>query len=322
MVIPVRNEVEGIEATLLSILRQDVSGHLEIIVADGMSDDGTRDVLDELRRRHPGLRVVDNPSGRTPAGLNIAMAASTGDVLVRCDGHAELDPGYIARAVSMLDMTGAANVGGVQRAKGHGSLQRAIAVSMSTVLGVGDARFHRGGKPGPVDTVYLGVFRRSVLEEVGTYDESLVRNQDYELNHRIRQAGHTVYFDPELQVTYRPRRTLGALASQYFQYGRWKRLVIGRNPGSLRWRQVVPPIFVVSLLVSIILVGLRSPVGLVVPVAYALGVALTVMWESVVRRDPAVALVAIVLPIMHVAWGSGFLLGRADADEPRVGAIG
>jgi succinoglycan biosynthesis protein ExoA len=318
VVMPVRNEADTIVAAVESIFAQEVDARLEVVVADAMSTDGTRDRLADLGRRFPQLVVVDNHEGRTPSGLNRAIAASRGDVVVRCDAHSEFPPGYIARAVELLDASGAANVGGVQRAVGLSPMQRAIAVGMTTPLGVGDARFHRGGPPGPVDTVYLGVFRRSALSEVGGFDESLVRNQDYELNHRLRAAGHTVYFDPGLEVVYRPRASLRALASQYFQYGRWKRVMVRRNPSSLRWRQLVPPLFVLALVASGIALLAGSPLGLFVPALYAAAVTGSTVVEAVRRRDGAILGLALVLPVMHIVWGLGFLIGMRDADLPRV----
>lgn len=318
VVMPVRNEAGSIRAALDSILAQDVDGRLEIVVADGMSSDGTREVLAELSTRIPQLVVVDNPGGRTPSGLNRAIAASTGEIIVRCDAHAELPPGYIARAAGLLDETGAGNVGGVQRALGVTPMQRAIAAGMTTPLGVGDARFHRGGAAGPVDTVYLGVFRRSALVDVGGYDESLIRNQDYELNHRLRVGGHSVFFDPSLEVVYRPRATLRALASQYFQYGRWKRVMLSRNPSSLRWRQLVPPVFVVGILASLVALGAGSRAGLVVPATYLASLVTISVLEMTRHRDLAVAGLVLVLPVMHLSWGVGFLVGRRGAEPSRV----
>lgn len=318
---PVRNEAGAIVPAIESIAGQEVDGTLEIVVADGMSTDGTREVLDRLADRIPGIVVVDNPGGRTPSGLNRAIAASSGDVIVRCDAHAELPPGYIARAVALLDATGAGNVGGIQRAVGVGPMQRAIAAGMTTRLGVGDARFHHGGPPGPVDTVYLGVFRRQALQEVGGYDESLVRNQDYELNHRLREAGHVVFFDPDLEVVYRPRRTLRALASQYFQYGRWKRVMVRRNPSSLRWRQLAPPVFVLALIASVVLGFAGRPEGAIVPGVYLAAVTAAALLGAAGKRDPAVLGLVLVLPTMHLAWGAGFLVGGAAADPPHVPEI-
>jgi len=308
VVIPVRNEAPFIEATIGSILGQDYPGPIEVVVADGMSDDGTRDILDRLAAGDPRIRYVDNPTRRTPNGLNLAIAASRGDVIVRCDGHAELPPRYIGRAVELLAETGAVNVGGVQHAEGVSWMQRAIAFAMSSPIGVGDARFHYGGEAGPVDTVYLGVFRRDALVAAGLFDETLTRNQDYELNIRLRDNGGVVWFDPTLRVTYRPRQTLGGLWRQYFQYGQWKRRVIRMHPGSTRLRQLVPPLFVVALVVSLVVAF--TPwrlLGAVVPGLYVAVLSLGTLRQLVKTHDSAALGFPAAIATMHIAWALGFL---------------
>ena len=191
---------------------------------------------------------------------------------MRVDGHAELSPGYVRRAVETLQRTGAVNVGGIQHAVGTTPFERAVADAMTSRFGTGDATFHYGGAEGPTDTVYLGVFDRAALEAAGRYDEALERNQDYELNIRLRQAGGVVWFDPELSVSYRPRGTLRGLARQYFDYGRWKRRVIGRHPRSLRWRQAVPPAVTLTV-VGGLLGSAVSRRALLFPTGYAVAVA-------------------------------------------------
>lgn len=307
VVLPVHNEADHIEQTLASIRSQEYDGSIEIIVADGMSTDGTREIL-----AAEGVRIVDNPTGRTPAGLNAAIRAGHGEVIVRCDGHALLPAGYVQRAVELLETTGAVNVGGMQEAVGKTFLQRAIAYAMSSRVGIGDSRFHYGGAAGPTDTVYLGVFRRAAIEAVGLYDESLVRNQDYELNIRLRGAGGTIYFDPGLRVRYRPRSSLPALWRQFYEYGAWKRRVVRLHPRSLRLRQLVPPAFVIGLAISaMLLVTPRRAAAAVVPAAYGallVGATLNQAWR---RRDPAVLAYPIALVVMHLSWGLGFLIGRS-----------
>ncbi len=223
-VIPVRNERHAIADAVRSCLYQRYDGAIEVVVADGMSSDGTREVIEELAAVDPRVRMVDNQARVTPAALNAAISASSGEVVVRCDAHAVLPPGYVATAVATLERTGAVNVGGIQHAVGDDVTSRAIAMAMTSPLGVGDARFRYGGDAGPVDTVYLGVFRRDAIDAVGGFDETLVRNQDYELNYRLRQSGGIVWFDPDLVVDYRPRASLGSLWRQYFEYGTGKRV--------------------------------------------------------------------------------------------------
>jgi hypothetical protein len=194
-------------------------------------------------------------------------------------------------------------------------MQRAIAAAMSSPFGVGDARFHMGGTPGPVDTVYLGVFLREAIEAAGLFDEALARNQDYELNHRLRAAGGTVFFDPELVVEYRPRPGLGPLWKQYFDYGRWKRVVVGMHPESLRGRQLVAPALVLSLGASgaAALLG-RPRAALVIPAVYGAATLAATAVDVIRRRDAAMLLLPAVYPTMHLAWGTGFLMpGQPDS---------
>ena len=307
IVIPVRNEVDAIGDALGSIDRQDYPGDIEVVVADGMSDDGTRQALDRV----DGVIVVDNVDRTTPAGLNRAIQRASGEVIVRCDAHSTFSANYVRRAVEVLKATGADNVGGVQRAVGDGLIQQAIASAMSSPIGVGDARFHYGGAPGPVDTVYLGVFPRSVFERVGWFDETLTRNQDYELNIRIRNAGGTVYFDPDLVVDYRPRASLAALWRQYFDYGTWKRQVVSKHPASLRLRQLAPPLLIVGLVLSagMALAGWYVAAA-VIPAAWVAVLVAGTVWSTISQRKKSSLLFGLAAGTMHLAWGLGFTIGR------------
>jgi len=177
---------------------------------------------------------------------------------------------------------------------------------MASRFGSGDARFHHGGPEGAVDTVYLGVFQRAALEAVGLFDEALVRNQDYELNWRLREAGGTVWFDPDLRVSYRPRGTLGALARQFFEYGQWKRVVVGHHPRSLRWRQVVPPVATLGVAVGLV-AGVWWPPALVIPAAYLAAVVSASLVTG--RRAATMLRLLAVYPTLHLSWGVGFLVG-------------
>ena len=307
VIVPVRNAAERLSEAVASILSQDYPGGLQVVLAIAPSEDGTERVAAQLADQDPRVIEVANPNGSTPSGLNRAIDAASGEVIVRVDGHAELAQGYITNAVEILQRTGAWNVGGIQRAVGETPVEREVAAAMSSRFGTGDARFHYGGKAGPTDTVYLGVWPRQVLTELGGFDETLIRNQDYELNVRIRDAGGTVWFDPRLQATYRPRATLRALASQYWQYGRWKRAVLRLHPGSLRWRQAVPPLALLANLVG--LAGaVLVPWLLVIPGVY---VGATLVASIIVARGhPARALrLLLVFTLMHNAWGAGFLAG-------------
>lgn len=311
-VIPVRNEAGSIGAAVRSCLDQRYEGPIDVVVADGMSTDGTRHVVEALAAADPRVRLVDNPELVTPAALNTAIAASSGEIIVRCDAHAVLPPDYVATAVATLDRTGAVNVGGVQRPVGERPVSRAIAMAMSSPLGVGDARFHYGGSAGAIDTVYLGVLRREAVDAVGGFDQTLVRNQDYELNYRLRRAGGTVWFDPALVVDYRPRSSLRALWRQYFDYGVGKRIMLGLHPRSVRLRQLAAPALVTGLAGSAAaaVAGARVLAG-VVPGVYTVALSGGAVSALVRTRDLAALLMPAAVATMHLAWGCGFLVETA-----------
>lgn len=313
VVMPVRDEATHLESAVAAVLAQDYDGPLELVLAVAPSSDGTEELAARLAA-DDRVRVVTNPSGRTASGLNAAVAVSSGEIVARVDGHCVVPPGYVARAVATLLGTGADVVGGIQDAQGTTPFERAVATAMTSRFGAGDAKFHYGGRPGPTDTVYLGVFRRSAIDRVGGFDETLVRNQDYDLNWRIRDTGGLVWFDPALRVQYRPRSSITGLARQYFQYGQWKREMLRRHPRSLRLRQLAAPAAVVADAAGTVLGVLVDRRCLAVP---ALHVGAAVAAAAVARRplDPLTRWVRVPAAFltMHHAWGVGFLIGVRSA---------
>ena len=304
IVIPARDAALTLPAALASALAQDYPGPLEVVVADGSADAATADMV---RARFPGVRLVANPERHIPAGLNRAVRAASHRIIARCDARCVLPRDYVRRAAALLARTGAANVGGRQHAVGDTPFARAVALAMASPLGAGDARYRLGGAAGPVDTVFLGVFRREALEAVGGFDETLHINEDYELNWRLRESGATVWFDPALAVRYRPRETPGALARQYFAYGLWKRVVLSRHPRSWRWRQLAAPALALGLSVSAAIAAAGMPgAGAVLPAAWLLGLAGGAAFEGGRRRSTAALLLPPVLAIIHLAWAAGF----------------
>jgi len=297
-------------AALLPQLRDDD----EVVVAAG--DPVTTERAWELARSEPRLRVVESPLGTTPAALNAACAAARHPVLVRVDAQARVPAGYRDRVVELLRSTGAANVGGRQVAVDGPGIAGVIALAMNSRLGHGGAAYRSGGVQGPVDTVYLGTFRREALDAVGGFDEAFTTNQDAELNERLRRAGGTVWLDPAIEVGYLSRRSFGALARQFRGYGRGRAMTARRHPGSLRPRQLAAPALLVGLLAALVLLPWTS-----VPLALwaggygsllLLGGALEI--RTARTRLPGV-LVAVV--VMHLAWGYGFLTAPRRAIDPR-----
>jgi len=307
VVLPVLNEERHLRAAVASILNQGYGGELEIVLALGPSSDRTDEVAASLAAADPRVRSVPNPTGRTPEGLNLAVAASRHPIVARVDGHAELPPGYLATAVGLLREHGADNVGGIMSAEGVTPLEQAVATAMTSKFGVGNARFHVGGSEGPADTVYLGVFRRSALARVGGYDEGFSRAQDWEMNYRIRTTGGLVWFSPALRVSYRPRGSLTKLARQYFNYGRWRREVMRRHPESVNLRYLAPPLALLGIVAGLVLGAIGFWPAYALPLGYVAAVVAAALTEG--RRLPPRGLLALplVFAVMHMSWGLGFL---------------
>lgn len=304
VIIPARNAADGLRCALPAILAQKYAGSIEIVVADGSDTEETNELI---RQYFPTVQIVPNPGRTISTGINRALTRSTGEIVVRCDAYAVLPPHYVQRAVETLIRTGAHNVGGRQRTVGHTFIERAAAVGQSIPLGVGDAHYRLGGAEGPTDTVYLGVFRRHVLEAIGRFDSTLLRNEDYALNWQIRKTGGVVWYDPALVVTYRPRGSFRALARQYFDYGRWKCMVVWRYPRSIRVRQVVAPLLLLGLAASAVGAWINMSLGAsVLPLVYLLLLLGEAVRVGVRRREPAAVLLPLVLIVMHLSWGVGF----------------
>lgn len=313
VVVPVLNEERHLADAVAMILAQDYPGPLDVVLALGPSTDAT-DAVAAALTSEPRVRTVANPSGRTPDGLNAAIGASDGEIVVRVDGHAELTVDYVRCAVAELARVGADNVGGIMDAQGTTPFERAVAWAMRSPLGVGSARFHTGGEAGAVDTVYLGVFRREALTRVGGFDSRFTRTQDWELNHRIRATGGTIWFSPRLRVVYRPRASVRALARQYLEYGRWRRVVTRLHPDTVSVRYLAAPAALVGCVVGLV-GGLVWWPLFVLPVGYAAVVVIGGLALSGELSPAERLLVPVVLPTMHLAWGWGFLTSRIRIDE-------
>ena len=319
VVMPVLNEENYLEAAILAILSQDYEGDIQVVLALGPSFDRTNEVAARICAADSRVRSVPNPTGRTPEGLNAALVATKQEIVVRVDAHSELSDGYIRLAVETLQRTGADNVGGIMGARGVTKFEKAVAAAMTSPLGVGSASFHTGGAEGPAETVYLGVFRRSALERVGGYDPAFTRAQDWEMNYRIRATGGTVWFNPDLFVTYRPRPNVAKLAKQYFEYGSWRHEVMRQHPQTRKTKSALryfaPPLAVALIVVGKLLgsVGLIMDSALIWGYIFPLGyLALTLVSSlTLVKRARSGALwVPIVLMTMQMSWGIGFLTSR------------
>lgn len=309
VILPILNEENYLEDSVRSILSQDYLGEFEIVLAVAPSKDKTLEIAELIARNNSQVIVVDNPSGRTASGLNAALKKSQGSIIVRVDGHAEIPRSYISDAVQTLQQTGAVNVGGIMAAEGVTHFEKAVAKAMRSRLGVGASRFHTGGTPGPVDTVYLGVFQRKALIDIGGFDERFTRAQDWELNFRLRSNGGVIYFDPRLQVTYRPRPNISALAKQYFQYGTWRRVVARRHKGTINLRYLAPPVALVGFSASLLL-GLIYPLLLIPALAYSAAIVLSA--TTIASSVGQYFYLLLIIPTMHFSWGAGFITSQKN----------
>ncbi|WP_236865679.1 glycosyltransferase family 2 protein [Brevibacterium daeguense] len=322
-IVPVLNEAEHVASAITTVLDQDYDGEKEIVVAVGPSTDETTSIVTTLAAGDPRITVVENPPGDTPSGLNAAVAATQHAVIVRVDAHSELTPDYTAAAIDTLQTTGAANCGGLMVARGKTPFQKAVARAYMSKVGLGGPAYHSGDEPQEAESAYLGVYRREVFEALSGFDSTLRRGQDWELNLRIREAGGLVWFDPRLEVTYWPRSSFKKIMQQFHATGIWRAEIVRRHGSKNSLRYLAPPLLVVGVTASAIEASLQltgktrtwprfvrrvSSLIHVPSLAYVSAIA----GAAATAKDCGPrerALFGIVLPTMHLSWGTGFLRG-------------
>lgn len=329
VIVPCYNEEHSIRLLLDAIYSQTYpKNELEVIIADGLSTDQTKAVIGEYQKSHPELSIVviDNYRRIIPSGLNRAIDVSSGKYIIRLDGHSLPNCEYIQRCIDGLEKGAGDNVGGVWDIQPGADtwVAKSIAFAAQHPLGAGDARYRIGGKAQEVDTVPFGSFHKDLFSRIGMFDETLLTNEDYELNVRIRQSGGKVWMDPEISSVYFARSSFLELARQYLRYGYWKAQMTHRYPKTLRWRQIVPPLFVLSLLA----LGLLSFVWIL---ARWLLVAILIVYTIVVvgfgiqmsiklKNISAILGFPIAVAIIHLSWGAAFLWGilvKPGVKDPR-----
>jgi len=314
VIMPVRNEARYIDAALRSVIAQDYPhDRMEVIVADGMSSDGTRDVVRSFQDRHPNIVLIDNPDRIAPTGLNAALRAAKGSIIVRIDGHCQPAPDYVSCCVRHLEDESVDGVGGPIDTIGDSFVAEAIAAAMSSSFGVGGSAFRTvKDRAMHVETIAFPAYTRKAIREAGLYDEQLVRNQDDEYNYRMLELGGTLLLTPDVRSRYFSRASLRSLWRQYFQYGFWKVRVMQKHPRQMRWRQFVPPALVATLLVSLV-VAPWSTLGrialLTVAGTYLATLLIGALWTARKSGYRYFPLLPVVFGTLHLSYGCGFLAG-------------
>ncbi len=314
VIMPIRNEARVIANTLGRVLAQDYPADcMEVLVVDGISDDGTRQIVWDLRQqKHSNLYLLDNPGKIVPTGMNIALRQAKGEIIIRVDGHCMIAPDYVRKCMEHIQNDGVAGVGGSMESIGETSVAKAIAIGMSSPFGVGNSAFRTvSGETKLVDTVPFPAYTRNIIERVGLYDEELVRNQDDEYNYRIREMGSKILLAEDIHSTYFSRTSIKSLWRQYYQYGYWKVRVLQKHPRQMSLRQFVPPAFVLALLVSVLvaLLPVIHLLGLLVPLLYLIANLSASVITSAKRGWKYLPLLPIVFVILHLSYGFGFLVG-------------
>lgn len=322
IIIPCYNEEAKIRHLLEALHEQTYPrGQMEVVISDGLSADRTRQVIAVFQKAHPELvlRVVDNPKRTIPSALNQAIRQAKGEIIIRLDAHSKPIPEYVERCVSALESEKGENVGGVWEIHSGAEtwMAKSIAVAAAHPLGVGDAHYRLKPQAGMVDTVPFGAFRRGLIEKIGPFDETLLTNEDYEFNTRLRQAGGSIWLDPSIRSAYFARATLGQLARQYARYGFWKWRMLRRYPHTLRWRQALPPLFVSSLIgLSVLSLWLGAARNALLAelliYIYVLGIA-GLRRAIQDRKFFILAGLPLAIAVMHLAWGAGFLWSMITA---------
>ena len=315
VLMPVRNEAKFIERSLKAILDQDYPHSLlEVLIADGMSTDNTREIIARIAEPYPSIdvRIINNPAAIVSTGLNLALKQARGDVIIRVDGHTFIEPDHVRQCVTILWKSGADHVGGRMETLSDEGFGEAVSVATSSAFGLGHSRFSYSDKEELSDTVSMGAWPRRVFERIGLFDEEQIRNQDDEINYRLLDNGGKILISPKIRSTYYNRSTPRSLWRQYYQYGYWKIRVMQKHPSQMRLRQFAPPLFAASLIFTLLLApfSVSGQLSALVVLGSYLGANLAASallarragWGLVLRLILAFA-------ILHLSYGLGFLVG-------------
>ena len=330
VIIPMRNEEQYIAQCLQSVVDQEYAkGLMEVLVVDGMSRDSSREIVNKFVSRHSFIKRLDNPKMTTASALNIGIGESKGQIIIRVDAHCSIQEDYINCCVKALQQTGAENVGGLMRPTGRTFVEKAIAVAMCSPFGVGSGRFHYCEKEMFVDTVYLGAYRREAFEKIGLYDEKAHYGEDDELNYRLIKSGGKIFLTPRIRSKYYPRSSLSDLWKQYFNYGRGKVRTTKKHGRPASWRHLVPPVFVISVIGSLLLFAVNPAFGwLIAGICGSYLISVILVSARICFREgwQYFPVLPIVFATIHLSYGTGFLMGilrfclrphRKDAEDAK-----
>jgi len=310
VIVPMYNEENYIEYCLESLINQSYpSERMEILIVDGMSNDHSRDIVKKYQDKYSNIKLIDNPKRIVPIAMNIGIKNATGEIIARIDAHSSQSHDFIRQSVHLLQTTGAVNVGGVLEAIGTKYISKAIAIATSTPFGIGDSMFRFSKKERWVDTVFPGIWYKKTIDEVGGFNEEFVVNQDYELNYRLRKRGGKILLSPMLKSKYFVRESISALFRQYFRYGYWKVKTVLLHPRSMRWRHIIPPLFVLFLLISIILLISGNTIGLIIPLVYGITSLIISGILAVKNKFKYIFILPCIFLTIHMSWGLGFWVG-------------
>lgn len=324
VIMPVLNEEAHLEASVQSILAQSYPSEIEFIIALGPSRDDTNKIAKALAKKDKRIKLLENERGLTTVGLNAAIKLAKHDYIVRIDAHSEPEPNYFYDGIRILLEQDADEVGGIMQAKGRSAFQKAVAYAYTSRWGIGAASYHIGGQAGEAESAYLGIFKKSALERVGGYDESIIRGEDWDLAQRIKRTGGKVWFSPELKVTYWPRGRFSRLIKQFYSTGVWRGDLTRRDIKAASKRYFAPPLLVLAILTGLVLLAFGQNLGILPAAAYLLGITLVAVLAAGLSLKSRVALV-VALATMHLSWGWGFLRGfvrgaTGTVDKSRVTA--
>ena len=312
IILPIRNEERFISKTLQSIIEQKFKGELEIIISDGLSNDGTLDIIKKFQKKYRYIKLIRNNARTVPAGFNKALSFAKGDVIIRVDGHSTLEPDFINNSIKMLNKKNASCVGGPTKHFSNTYIGKNISIAQCSYFGAGGASFRTGVSKGKyVNTLAFGAYKRAEFLKVGAYDEELIRNQDEELNYRIVKNGGKIWIDPSIKSIYYVRNSILKLFTQYFYYGFYKVRVVQKIKSIFSLRHLVPAIFVLTLILLAVIAIFQK---ILWPILFFGGIYLFMnitfsIYESIKNQSKSLILLPVIYFIMHLSYGIGFLAG-------------